>query len=345
MKFFTKLLLTALLLSAGSAAHAEDCPGLRILGQVALVPSDDGAAVIPVILDGKPKNLLLDTGGEVSSLSPTTVAELGLKTFQANTEIIDVVGSRSDRAVSTTLELGLMKSNHFQFMVAPTAFPFGSSGIAGIIAPDVLRNYDVDVDFGAHKLNLFDPKHCAGKIPYWKADAVAVLPMQLMAGGNIRLTMRLDGQPVVAILDTGSSITSLYVDAAQRRFGLKLGSDDTPKIGDWPNSNQGSYRHQFKSLAFEGVQVLNPLVDIIPDLQRGITKSNARPELGSLIVRTENDETQQVMLLGMNVLRHLHLYIAYHEHKVYITATEDPTDAQVHSVSTAQTPEQSAQQP
>jgi hypothetical protein len=45
------------------------------------------------------------------------------------------------------------------------------------------------------------------------------------------------------------------------------------------------------------------------------------------------------MLIGMNILRHLHIYIAYKEHKLYITPAGTPTAT---AESTAAAPASSA---
>ena len=45
--------------------------------------------------------------------------------------------------------------------------------------------------------------------------------------------------------------------------------------------------------------------------------------IGSLI--KERDPVSEAnILLGMNILRHLHIYIAYQEHKLYITPAGKP---------------------
>jgi hypothetical protein len=74
------------------------------------------------------------------------------------------------------------------------------------------------------------------------------------------------------------------------------------------------WRHRFKSLSLAGLEVANPEVAIIPD------KMSAK--LNSWSTGTQMDKPtfdKPPMLIGMNVLRHLHVYIAYKEKKLYIT--------------------------
>jgi hypothetical protein len=81
------------------------------------------------------------------------------------------------------------------------------------------------------------------------------------------------------------------------------------------------YQHRFASLDFGGVAVANPVVDILPGLGRG-------PRLPSATgTRIADGETEQLpdMLIGMDILRHLHLYISYREQKLYITPSTPST--------------------
>lgn len=62
-----------------------------------------------------------------------------------------------------------------------------------------------------------------------------------------------------------------------------------------------------------GVTIDNPVLLLLPDL---VANAGHRTRPGSLI-RVENGLPD--VLLGMNVLRRLHLYIAYKESRLYIT--------------------------
>jgi hypothetical protein len=113
---------------------------------------------------------------------------------------------------------------------------------------------------------------------------------------------------------------------------LKMGSPDTPRIGTLSGdkiggaaagSGPGVYQHQFKTLDFDGIAVGNLSVAIVPDFLKD--KYGATALTGTRIVsRTANDEFPD-MLIGMNVLKHLHIYIAYGEGKLYATPAGVPT--------------------
>ena len=194
---------------------------------------------------------------------------------------------------------------------------------AGVLAPNVLKNYDLDLDFGSNRLSLLSPDHCDGKVIYWPAGAVAVVPMQVMRSGHIFVPVALDGKTVNAVIDTGAPTTMLMMPAAETDFGLTMGAPDTPRAAALPDRPGAvTYEHKFASLNFGGVSVSNLKVVIIPDF---LKNTAAGPQLGSRLAGNSSHEHLPDLLIGMNVLRHLHVYIAYREEKLYITSTDGAT--------------------
>jgi hypothetical protein len=208
-------------------------------------------------------------------------------------------------------------------------------GVAGILAP--APGIDIDIDFAAHKLSFFSPNHCDGKVIYWPADAVAVVPMRNagsqpgsgLSTEHIMIPVTLDGKQIDALIDTGSTNNVLNLRIAEGRFGVDVRSPDVKPLGQLGNSASAqTYRKQFGTLSFEGVTVTNPVVDLIPDRQTGAL-GDERP-IGSLI--RPADRGLPDLIVGMTVLSKLHMYVAYKEHKVYITAAA-PAGVQNASVS------------
>jgi hypothetical protein len=145
---------------------------------------------------------------------------------------------------------------------------------------------------------------------------------------------------VIATLDTGAYNSTLNIPIAEAAFGLKLGSEDTPQIGNLAGKSSAvTYRHVFHSLAFDGVVVRNLQVQIIPDLLHQVLVDAALPPTGTRIFDPRKMEADAGMLIGMDILRHFHIYIAYKEQKLYITpAVETPLDAPTAEVPPPATP-------
>jgi hypothetical protein len=76
------------------------------------------------------------------------------------------------------------------------------------------------------------------------------------------------------------------------------------------------YRYTFKSLSMDSIAVTNPAFVILPDL----AEQQIRSEMGKLADDPQYGLGQLPRLvIGMDVLRKLHLYIAYKEHMLYVT--------------------------
>ena len=311
-------------MSVAAPAIAAECGALPLLTTLDMNIAETGVPIIPATIADKPVKLLVDTGGAFSMLTKRTVRELGLKTGQAGVEIRNIRGQASSEMIRLpSLTLGRLNPGSVAFMVDPAADnpndtrpPF----FHGVLAPDFLANVDVDFDFAANKLNIISQNHCAGKVVYWQAPTVAIVPMAIDQSGHITLRMELDGKRVNAMLDTGASNTNLNLNTARQMFNVDVNAPDVEKVGDLKGGYTASiYRRRFKSLAFEGVVINNPMIDLLPDMLSG--QGAPAPRTGSII--RENRALPDV-ILGMTTLSQLHLYIAYKERKVYITAAGAP---------------------
>jgi hypothetical protein len=102
---------------------------------------------------------------------------------------------------------------------------------------------------------------------------------------------------------------------AKRVFGLT--TEDTSK----------AFGHVFQKLGFEGLEVGNPHIVILPD-KVGSKDANNDFVTGSRVHRVDDvDPNGPVMLIGMNILTKLHLYVAFGERKIYITPATPPAHA------------------
>jgi hypothetical protein len=106
------------------------------------------------------------------------------------------------------------------------------------------------------------------------------------------------------VIDTGSPWTILDIAWAKKNLGFSQEtSSDIPK--DDPDKQ--IYFRKYSALSFPGIAINNPLVIIRPvqfgDGDDSITNTRRAPDL----------------IIGMEVLRHLHLYYAASEQKFYIT--------------------------
>ncbi len=316
------LALAPLLLAAG-AAQAAPCRLMRI-ASFDLKANANALVVVPVTLNGTPEKFLLDTGGVASTVSPAVVDALKLGTHGLSryTEVYAADGSMFTRYTTVDrMGIGAVAAPNVKLLVQPDSTRVGIENFRGTLAPDMLRNFDLDFDFAGGKLNLFSPDHCKGKVVYW-ARAYAAVPFSLVRGSeHILVPVTLDGHRFTAVVDTGASDTVLRAGAGRSYFDLDPGE---PGIEPMPGASADAlirYRKRFQRLDLEGISVKNPMIAIMPDdeekafWKRHSSKSERDPVYGLQF-------NPEPIVLGMNVLTKLHLYIAYGEKTLYVTAAD-----------------------
>ena len=298
----------ALLFATGAAA--QDCALARYVTGVSMTAGKTNTMMVPVTINGVSKMMMLDTGGGVSQLTRATLSEFNLPEQRSPSRISDIRGDVSTtRAQVGSLTLGNVSFTGKALQVE--ADPSLGPPFAGLLSGDLLADYDVDIDFGSSRLNLFSPGTCGEHGLYWTGDAVAVIPFTL-SGTHITVPVMLDGQKLSAIIDTGAPVTTMSVDAAHRFFNLTgdaLGKNLARASTVFAPSN-AVYVHQFSSLRFAGVTVNNPVTAITPVRPAGAARGWWTPARRG---------TLPDLIIGMEILRTLHLYIDYKDRKLYVT--------------------------
>jgi predicted aspartyl protease len=257
-----------------------------------------GRPNVPLSIGGQTFNLLVDTGGVDSMLSDKTVEALGLPKMPLQYAYVVMFGGLKidHNTIARDIDFGGLKAEKMPFLVTPAPM---SDGVSGILSNDVLRVYDVEFDFANARFNLFLQDHCQADLAYWTTDDHAEIPFTLSNIGHIEFLVELDGQSIRAVLDTGAFRSTLQLEQAEDIFSFK---DDDPALKTIAKSSRGNVsKYPFKTLKFGGVAVSNPDILLFPRREIALP---GRPEL----------------ILGMDVLRQLHLYIAYKEKKLYVTA-------------------------
>lgn len=308
--------LLAMMLIAAPAWAAECVPSLRILNSVQMQSTTDRTVMlVPVKIDGSDKKLLLDTGGLVSQISRATADALNLPQHYSRRRLFDLAGNASNaQATLDRLTLGERSEKDISMLVAPNPELGTSLPYDGLLATDLFRDTDIDMDFGARRLTAFSTDHCDGQVIYWPADHVAAVPITVKRN-LIFLPVTIDGHAFNAVLDTGSQYTAMNMAVANHLFGLTPDSPDMQPL-TLANGEKSldAYGHRFDKLTFDGVDVLNLRIYLMQD--KIATREKIRRMEGL-------DDTDDVvfpdLLIGMDVLRHLHVYYAAKEKRLYIS--------------------------
>jgi len=336
-KFLAYLSTAAALLLAGPA-RADDCiPSLRILNSVQMQATTDRTVmVVPVKIDNADKKLLLDTGGLVSQISRATADGLDLPQHHSDQRLRDLAGNASSaEATIPKFTLGVQNEREVPMAVAPNPDLGTSLPYDGLLATDLFPGDDIDMDFGALRLTTFSPDHCEGRVIYWPADRIARVPIT-ESHNLIIIPVMVDGHPLNAVMDTGSQFTVMNMGVANQLFGLTPSSPSvTPSVETNGDKSITLYRHLFDKLTFEGVEVSNLQVYLLPnqvavhDRPRSLLllAPSHMPLSGSRMFQSAGPITEPELeslsipdvIIGMDVLRHLHVYFAAKEKRLYIT--------------------------
>jgi predicted aspartyl protease len=299
----------------------EDCatPEIATSLQMIHLVSRDGD-LVPVGVNGTTRNFLLDTGAYVTQIQRPVAEERGLTILQGKTSIYDLTGKVShDEAAIRDFTVGRLRGNDTSLPVSPDVESARTSD--GFFAMDHMLGYDIDLDFGTDRLTLYSQAHCPRAVPYWAMTATAIIPIT-MENNHIIVPVTLDGKPFRAWLDTGSTFSALDMDNAQSLYGLTMGSADTPENGalnEQPDLR--TYAHSFKRLNFGDVTIGNPRLTIIPPaMKEALERNRSGP---ATVFRPKLDTPD--LIVGMDVLRKLHLYIAPAEQRIYISRASEPT--------------------
>lgn len=321
-------------------AQAQDC-ALKEMASLDMTDLPGGVFLVPVQINGASRMFLVDTGAVFSKLSQPIAEQLQLKarvldssdnTYMSN-------GQRLNKAVMVdSLLIGHNEAKNIRLVLDPTP---AAPGIDGVLASDLLKFFDVDLDFGHKKFKLFSQDHCEGKVVYW-TDAYVEVPFtmlssSLITANHIKFPMTLDGHELTTVLDTGASMTVLMEPVAIKTFGLDADSPGAEKIAD-PEKTL-LYRYTFQALTLNGVTVKHPSITVMANAAERTFRAEYTSKMDRDPIYGTSLDTQD-LVLGEDVLRHLHVYIAYKERKLYVTGANAslPTPAPAPPPASAPTP-------
>jgi hypothetical protein len=328
----------------GAASAAETCPLPSVADTVALnpVPGSD-LMTVPVEINGKPKQFLLNLSTNRTEVSQAAVAELGLpESAKAVTPLqygggdimaapgagisVPVYETKGGQGLADlrtgvrigTFTIGRATGRNLQFVVSDDKEMGKSKPYDGLLTNDFFKQYDVELDFGGKAVSYLTPTQCADPnlVAYWSHFSVAVVPMTI-TDGRIEVPVTIDGHAVNAVIDTSSQRSVMRRDIAELTFGLKADAPGMMPAGDLKDGlGQPVYGHTFPRISLQDVTAAN--VPVLIQTNSMIANSNRETVLGSRAQTTEAHIPD--LTIGMDVLHQLHLYIVFGQKKIYVTS-------------------------
>ncbi len=354
---FKQMLATfGVMLGLNATAAAQTCPLPAVADTVEmnqLTGSD--LMTVPVQINGKPKQFLLDLSTNPTEVSQAAVTELGLPESTRGNESIQLNpgappagdsfksmnqgqtisasvydarnGGGGRDALRTRVRidaftLGSATGNTIQFLVAKDADMGKSKPYDGLLTNGFFKQYDVELDFGGKKITYLTATSCAdpGQVVFWSHSAIAMIPMTI-SDGRAEVQVTIEGHSINAVIDTSSAHSVMRRDIAERTFGLKADTPEMMPDGDRKDGiGQQIYSHTFPQISLAGVTANN--VPAAIQTNSMIHNMHREPVLGSRATFNTADPRIPDLTLGMDVLHQLHLYVAFDQKTLYVTAAK-----------------------
>ncbi len=179
----------------------------------------DGFAFVPASIGDVPVTLLLDTGAQGMLLTPGIVEALHLPVDpHAGTRLLGTGGVRdAPNVLLRGLRIGdLLMADGSVPVAALPGVPQTKPLLAGLLGGQFLEIYDLDLDVPHGRMALYDALGCAAPpfpLPY------GILPLNVSPEGDVFVTVQLNGESLLALVDTGSR-ASIITEQAAERLGL-----------------------------------------------------------------------------------------------------------------------------
>ncbi len=171
----------------------------------------DGFPIVDASLAGQPVSLILDTGAQGLLVTPEAVRALGLP-LNGMQRIYGTGGSREVPVVALPgLRLG---GAPMPGLFAPVStLPLDLQTIpplAGLLGATLLARFDLELDVANGRAALWTREDCP---PPFEGTTIA---LEISRAGEAFAPVRVNGEPLLALLDTGSRTTILNTATARR---------------------------------------------------------------------------------------------------------------------------------
>ncbi len=257
-------------------------------------------AVVPAAVNGQVVGLGLDTGAQTTTVTPELVASLDLRPDPGMSALR--VSGMGGNAYSQVVALDSLRLGGVTYRkIDVFAASLGKVGrqtelpVAGLVGEDLLSRYEVGFDIGHRAVSLYSARGCASVKPPWSAPVA--IPLRLSENNHLLFPVELDGQPMTAMLDSGSaSDMVLERGAARLHLGVEALAADRvlPMQGVGERLVQARL-HRFASLLVAGEQLRDVQMLVLDAVLPGVD-----------------------LILGMPFLRERQVFISHETGQMFV---------------------------
>lgn len=249
---------------------------LRVIGTVPLVTAD---------INGRPANLVLDTGSDTTMLNRSAAGRLGVSWDERLPISLGAAGGAAHAAAATLPSLALNGAVTSNVRILVGQAP--AAPLDGVLGINVLIGYEIDLDVPHRRAVLYRARPCPAALPAWTAPFTR-LPVQQQRSGHLFVPGELDGQPIFGMLDTGASYTTVGL-AVARDAGVTAAALQANPAQRAQSINEGGLvvrRRRFRALRI-GNETMEGLTLHVADLP---------PYAGEMIIGGDYLATRRIWL-------------------------------------------------
>lgn len=269
-------------------------------------------------LNGVEVPMLVDSGAFFSVLQPSTAAQLGLKLTPMPSHIQLTGYTGAIEAKLTRVEQVSLKGiaiPNVEFIVGGNEL---GSGIQGVLGRNFLAMADTEYDLAHGVVRLVFPKGDCEKVnlAHWAGDAPVIETDLRDAAreGNtdIRVRVRVNDRPMVAVMDTGSSLSRLKLRSARRAGVTEAMLTPVGRVGGAGEGRVQSWRATIASFELGGEKIANNEFQV-----------------------DDTEHFQHDMVIGLDYFLSHRVYVSRLQQRVYATWNGGPVFARGDAVGTS----------
>ena len=279
------LCLSACSAKMGAWEENRDSGQLCLGERIASLPTTyaNGNLVVGASIGGHPVRFILDTGTELTTVTPWVVEHFSLPKIQGQAVVTrGVAGSFSANGVRlSNMSLGPVSLDEQLAAVAPLPKLSPTiQNVIGVLGMDVLARFGIIFDLRNNKITLYRGGKCTLRSVI-NTIGFNVVPYHRGMKGTILLSAVLNGVEIPATLDTGATISAVNIPGAIKS-GASVGSIGTDKVSGargFGGSAINVYLHIFEEFRV-GAETLNKKLLAIGDFSVGAARETPEVLLG-----------------------------------------------------------------
>jgi len=304
----------------GLAPWALGACKIKVVGELH-VDTTHNRVITQGQIDGKPIRIAIDTGAGSSWLWADSAKRLGLHTsYEGRVKFYGVGGEvQPSQTLINHLQIGTIYGNKMPMIVLPANPNRPSNGPDFVMGNDMLASFDTEFDLAHGMIRLLEPDGCTvDELPYW-TDRYSQADLEngddvRRARALIKTRVLVNGKPVEAELDTGSSFTSITRDAAQT-------AGVTPWLTNPPPAGMvygiGPQPVPSWVASFDSFSIGDETIRHVPMRIADLFGADKSVHLGSRIAKSVDDFP--TMLIGCDFFLAHHLLVLNRQRKLLFT--------------------------